>query len=60
MDLLMESWRSFRCGFCMSDIHPLLPVADDHTFAGAGAKAGMLRMTRVPFPGWLKISTLPP
>jgi hypothetical protein len=32
----------------------------DYTFVIVGAKAGMLRMTRVPFPGWLTISTLPP
>jgi len=32
----------------------------DYTFVIAGAEAGMLRMTRVPFPGWLTISTLPP
>ena len=31
----------------------------DYTFVIVGAKAGMLRMTRVPFPGWLTISTLP-
>jgi hypothetical protein len=31
-----------------------------YTFVIVGAEAGMLRMTRVPFPGWLTISTLPP
>jgi hypothetical protein len=32
----------------------------DYTFVIIGAETGMLRMTRVPFPGWLAISTLPP
>ena len=32
----------------------------DYAFVIVGAEAGMLRMTRVPFPGWLTISTLPP
>ena len=32
----------------------------DYTFVIVGAEAGMLRMTRVPFPGSLSISTLPP
>jgi hypothetical protein len=32
----------------------------DYAFVIVGADAGMLRMTRVPFPGWLTISTLPP